>query len=319
MLSLTYANCTEAFPVTIGLLDAVGVERLSRNGPVLEYPEPVSIKYTRPQERVLFHPVRVINPFLHLFEPLWIIAGQNDVKFLANIVSRFKDYSDDGKTFFSAYGHRLRQPSDQIAEAIERLKRDPEDRRVVLQIRRPADIFYYGRDTACNLTAALKVRDNKLNIHVFNRSNDAVWGGPAGGANFPQFTMLQEYMAGRIGCDVGVYHQTTDSMHVYTDLKEWGELKAAGNSDYDPYRYGDVEPFPLNATPSFDVDLHQFFNIKRGPYRTEFFETVVDPMWKLFLRYKDKQVPMDFEFDAVKASDWRMATVRFFERYFKTP
>ena len=314
MLALTYTNCNEAFPVTMMMLRDQGVKYSSRNGDVLEYPEPVSIMYTRPQERVLFCSKRNINPFLHFFEPLWILQGRNDVAFLASIVSRFKEYSDDGETFAAAYGHRLRYPVDQIERAIRRFKKDPDDRRVVLQIRTPEDIAYNGKDAACNVSIALKIRKGKLNLHVFNRSNDAIWGGPAGGANYPQFTMLQEYIAGHVGVGIGTYHQTTDNMHVYVDNPQWPKLKNLSLVCDDPYADGTVRPYPMMLQPElFDIDLYEFFHDKRKGFRSVFFNDVVVPMYETFRAYKEGENAMEIAYE-IGDSVWQHAVMRWVMR-----
>lgn len=283
-----FENCNDAFKTSVFLLKNAGIPRHSRNGPVLEHAGPVTFSFRYPQQRVLFHKERRINPFLHFFEPLWILAGRNDVKFMTTLVKKFADYSDNGETFAAPYGHRMRKPIDQIAHAIDRLRVDPDDRRVVLQIRVPEDITYTGKDTACNMCVALKIRDDALNIHVFNRSNDAIWGGPAGGTNFPQFTMLQEYLAERIGVKIGYYYHTTDSMHVYTN-EQWDKIKNSSFPDVEyPSSYSMFYGVKHKST-DFDWDLETFFNWfdahgepARGDYITPFFNEVVIPMWLAF-------------------------------------
>jgi thymidylate synthase len=52
-----------------------------------------------------------------------------------------------------------------------------------------------------------------LDMTVTNRSNDLVWG--LLGANYVTFSVLQEYMAARIGCGVGRYHHFTNNLHCY--------------------------------------------------------------------------------------------------------
>lgn len=80
----------------------------SRNGTVLVVDEPVIITYECPTERVLFNTARDANPFFHVYESLWMLAGRNDVEPLAYYNSRIANYSDDGKTFNGAYGYRWR-------------------------------------------------------------------------------------------------------------------------------------------------------------------------------------------------------------------
>jgi hypothetical protein len=78
-----------------------------------------------------------------------------------------------------------------------------------------------------------------LNITVTNRSNDAVWG--CYGANAVQFSVLQEYLAARLGVRVGVYRQVSDSLHVYVEGEAgaaWRKVEAAGRPSLLPdYSY----------------------------------------------------------------------------------
>jgi hypothetical protein len=126
-----------------------------------------------------------------------------------------------------------------------------------------------------------------------------------------------EYMAGHIGCKLGTYHQTTDNMHVYTDLPDWQKLRGLGTAVHNPYKYQEVMAYAMNACDNFDADLEKFFNDFTGPYKTDYFNEVVDPMWRLFQRYKRKEMPMAFEFYNLKASDWKLGVERFFEKVFK--
>lgn len=318
MLTITARNVNEAFPIGIINLRERGVALPSRNGPVLEFPDPVSIKYIRPQERVLFDKERAINPFLHFFEPLWILAGRNDVNFLADIVARFKDYSDDGNSFYGAYGLRM---AAQIPEAVRRLRNNPDDRQVVLTIREPGDMWYNGKDQPCNLMVACKIRNGALNIQVFNRSNDFIWG--MTGANMPQFSMLQEFLAGLIGCGIGTYHQTTDSMHVYTENPQWDKLKDTGLLYFDPYETGHVSPYPMfegvEVDPSvpmanaFNTDLGRFFRYgERKNFMSPFFNDVVRPMWFAFADHKAFKSGLKHVKD-IKATDWQLITSQWLE------
>lgn len=308
MYTIKVRNVNELFGKGILMLAEHGRFQPSQHGDTLEMDEPVSVMYTDPRERVLFDAARDSNPFLNLFEALWILAGREDVKFLQELVGRMATYSDNGKEYFGAYGARMRGTSyaldrdasngdtcDQIETAIARLRDNPNDRQVVLTIRQPSDMLYRGKDQPCNLMAALKVRDGRLNIHVFNRSNDFVWG--LAGTNVVQFSMLQEYIAGRIGVQVGMYHQTTDSMHAYIN-EQWTNLyqNAFKGEELDLYN-GVTQPFDMMESPEgFDHDLTLFFHqydrnsgmgITRLEYQSKFFQDLVFPAWYAFMAYKD--------------------------------
>jgi hypothetical protein len=222
-------NVNEALPVALKLLASNGRPHASRNGPALRLPTPVSTVYLNPMERVLFDPERNANPFFHFFESLWILAGREDVQFLAHFNKRMRQYSDNGHTFHGAYGARLRgtrsgggpKHTDQIESVVALLQREPTTRRAVLAIWDPEfDLNARSLDVPCNDTIALRTDEfDCLHMTVFNRSNDAVWG--AYGANAVQFSMLLEYIAARTGLGVGTYTQVSNDLHVYEDNPFW--------------------------------------------------------------------------------------------------
>ncbi|MCR4301831.1 MAG: thymidylate synthase [Sulfuricaulis sp.] len=227
MRILRVRNVHEALPHALQLLDQEGVERPSRNGPVLLGPSVTTI-YERPCERVLFWPERDANPFFHLYESLWMLAGRNDVAGPARYTKNIANYSDDGTTFHGAYGERWRRAflvpnigsRDQLIAIVRRLKANPDDRRCALQIwSTTLDLDNSSKDVCCNLTATFQRGfKGELNLVVFCRSNDIVWG--AYGANAVHFSFLLEYMALWIDCPVGTYTQVSVNWHGYLSTLE---------------------------------------------------------------------------------------------------
>lgn len=168
------------------------VKRPSRNGNVLMIDEPVTVTYTHPRERVLFNAARDANPFFHLYESLWMLAGRNDVASAAYYARQMSEYSDDGKTLNGAYGHRWRHANskslynsaglsgevtakhDQLDLLVAHLKADPTSRRAVLQMWNVEDdLLKIGKtgsvsaqsydagskDVCCNLSVMFSLRE----------------------------------------------------------------------------------------------------------------------------------------------------------------
>lgn len=163
-MHLEYRNVNEAFYALVrGILtgDIPTIKTSSRNGPVLQVDEPVIVTYSHPTERVLFNGARDANPFFHLYEALWMLAGRNDVAPLNYFVKDFGSrFSDDGKTMNGAYGYRWRHTTkfedtsfvpeyggkglkaysqvedgvDQLDLLVAHLKAQPDSRRAVLQM-----------------------------------------------------------------------------------------------------------------------------------------------------------------------------------------
>jgi thymidylate synthase len=309
-------NVNQAFPLEINAIKAKGMPRNSRNGPVLEFPEPVATTYRRPTERVLFDKNRMCNPFFHHMEGLWIIGGYRDVEFLDYFNSQMKQYSDDGVTFWGAYGHRLRHALgfDQLEKAITLLKLNPEDRRVVTTMWSPdLDLGQSKLDHPCNTHIYWKVRDGKLLMTVCCRSNDMLYGKL--GANVVHFSMLQEYVAGRTEYEIGPYTQVSDSLHVYTKLPVWKNVE---NTSYVPTDYYDseyaellVQPYPMFkdcTVRDWEHDLQEFMVDPQDDkqYRTLYFQDVVQPISLIWWEHKRTRNGLKY-IDSIKASDWRTA------------
>jgi thymidylate synthase len=337
MKVITARNVNDAVVKGAQLMKEGGLHQDSRGGGTLEYPEPVCTVYERCCERVLFDPVRDANPFFHLMEALWMLAGRRDVAWLSRFNARMAEYSDDGVVFNAAYGYRWRQQfqlkpasggvsSDQLSVIVELLRADPDSRRAVLQIwDAEADLGVNSRDLACNTQAMFKVRGGRLNMTISNRSNDIVWG--CYGANAVQFSMLLEYMAARIGVEPGIYRQVSDSYHAYHDT--WPKISdIAARFRGDPYVQGEVSVYPLVADPgSFDAELVRWFEnppddlsfaqweAEAGLWRNPYFIRVATPVHNSWLAYKRKDREAASQWlDRCAATDWQRAAREWLQR-----
>ncbi len=235
----------QALPLGVAYLVDQGERASSRGGEVLEAPGPVTTVYANPRERVLFSSVRNANPFFHLMEALWVLAGRRDAAFLNNYIHDYSQrFAEDDGSIHDAYGHRLRHMngSDQLDEVVYRLRANLSDRQCVLQIwdelrndlrwvswkTRPCNTHVYlrvrqevevvGASLSDGLGGAHQEQVLYLDITVCCRSNDIIWG--AYGANAVQFSMLQEYLAARIGIRVGTYYQVSNNYHAYVSELE---------------------------------------------------------------------------------------------------
>jgi hypothetical protein len=299
MHQIVAVNVNDALVNGLYYLRAAGVPQPSRNGPVLVAPGPVVTKYLNPTQRVLFSVARDANPFFHLFEALWMLAGRNDIAFLAQFNKRMADYSDDGTTQWGAYGHRWRQwfGYDQLAMLVKELSTNPNSRRCVLAMWDAsggelddwgggcdlARAVGGGKDVPCNTHIYFQVVQGELEMTVCCRSNDIYWG--AYGANAVHFSILQEYLASSIGVKVGLYYQFSNNYHLYTDVVNIDERQELLHSD-DRYHYESgkssvVRACPLvDKTERFDAELSEFLVRPWGSeYQEPFLRYVATPMW----------------------------------------
>lgn len=330
-------NVNGVYAELVRLVRREGVKGESRGGDVLVLPAPVMLGTHRPQERVLLDVGRDANPFFHLFESLFLLAGRDDYTWLDRFVRNFSSsFAEKDGHGHGSYGRRWRSHFgfDQLDEVVRKLRADQNDRRVVISMWDPTTMVYsYGgsddkgandllaeaRDVPCNTHIYPRIVNGALDLTVCCRSNDAIWG--ATGANAVQFSILLEYLSGRIGVQTGKLYQLANNMHAYTArLGRYGS-PAMTKFSADPYE--GLNPTPIGVDwEHWDEDLRRFMEFTEGQelfdYSNTWWWEVVHPMWdahKLFSEGKK-----DFALDAVKtvaAPDWRQACEAWIRRRMK--
>lgn len=169
-------------------------------------------------ERTIFLSGRGWNPAFAIVEAAWVVSGRNDVEPLKHFIGSYDQFSDDGQTLHGAYGYRLRQhfKHDQIEAAIDELTSSPASRRVVMTLYAPDDLGLDSKDIPCNTQVTLRRVGGRLEMTVFNRSNDLWLGVPY---NWFVFRVLQHLIADRLGISCGVQRHVSSCVHLYeTDL-----------------------------------------------------------------------------------------------------
>jgi thymidylate synthase len=340
--------------LSFGLLAIMrGIKQESRVGDVLVSPRPVLTEYSDPTNRVLFSPLRDANPFFHVMETLWMLAGRNDLPWLVRFNKRFAAYSDDGgATQPGAYGYRWRNyfGHDQLKDIILELRNNSQTRRCVLAMwdggarrdwtertftekTQPGDFFAAvsgSADVPCNTHAYFDTIDGRLNMTVCCRSNDIIWG--AYGANAVHFSFLLEFMAAATGIPMGVYRQFSNNFHLYTNVVPEDYIASLSRNVAETDRYLVKErPQALNriyATPmlrkvplmqtnleAFEGDLQAFMKEEAWHYTEPFFPGVAVPMYDAHAAYRDKEYDKAIDIaDTIKAEDWRIACVEWLTR-----
>lgn len=336
-------NVNTALSMGLEYLLKYGIPEESRNGTVIVSPVPVTTAYSRPWERVLFSPLRDANPFFHLMESLWMLAGRNDLEFPHMFNKRFGEYSDDGKTLRGAYGHRWRHwfGYDQLEVISKELIANPASRRCVLAMWDASDVpveslrdcltednpnlATFGDllattvDKPCNTHIYFRVNAGKLDMTVCCRSNDILWG--AYGANVVHMSFLQEYMAAAIGVPIGTYFQISNNFHLYTgvvnQLKAQAMATQAVTFNYyragmcaGSWKYGKhAQLLPLvDNFSTFDKDLQKFFDDPDGlhTYTNAFFTYVALPMHKVWFARRAGAEVFNM-MGEIKDQAWQMA------------
>jgi thymidylate synthase len=194
-------------------------------------------------------------------EACQLLAGVSMPKLVMEIGPQFKNYTEDNGLFHGAYGLRT---VDQYGPIIERLKNDPDSRQAVVTIWDPKlDLLPSKRDYPCTILHQFRIRDNKLNMSVYMRSND-VWLGAA--YDFFQFTRVQIAMASVLGIKPGKYTHHVGSLHIYEQHYDMAEnLKYTDKYVNIPnivaVTWKEIQNFALMALTAVDKNNEEVYNI----------------------------------------------------------
>ncbi len=169
----------------------------------------VNFVLNNPRCRLIYNPKRKFSLIYAIVESLMLVNYSNELKYYSYFNENIKQFSDDGITLNGAYGSRI---AHLIPFIIKKIKEDKDSRQCVLPIYSYNDISARTKDVPCTLNLHFMIRNNKLNLHVYMRSNDIIWGTPY---DIFQFTMLQEVLANELSIDIGKYYHNVTSLHVY--------------------------------------------------------------------------------------------------------
>lgn len=222
----TYTTPSQALISLADLINKDGAVISSRGGGWVKEITDNFFTLTHPLHRHLLVKNRFNNPFAAMWETLWVFSGHNDIKTLSYFLPRAKDFSDDGETWRAGYGPRLRNwhGVDQVQAVIQTLQEDITSRRAVINIFDPSvDHNQDTKDIPCNNWLSFRVRQGLLDMTIAVRSNDLVWGWS--GINQFEWSFLQEYIATKLGIQVGTQSWVQGSLHMYDTYVEKFETK----------------------------------------------------------------------------------------------
>lgn len=328
MKVLQNTNINDAYFRGVTWLSIHGVTETSRAGDVIVAPTPVTNVYSKPTERVLFDVDRDANPFFHLYECIWMMAGMSEATLLDHFVSDFsKRFAESDGMQHGAYGYRWMHHFgyDQLRMVVSKLRENHKNRRVVIQMwDAGGDLEQFDtlKDVPCNTQIYLRINDGALDITVTCRSNDAIWG--AYGSNVVHFSFLQEVLAGAIGVPVGKYYQISNNFHMYTS-----SAKSPTPPDENVPYPGTTQLFTAGMSiQSFVSDCECFVEIhddenesmnsseNTDVYEHDWFRNVAVPMFTAHNIWKngDKATALNKVLNDVKAPDWRRACAEWMTR-----
>ncbi len=344
MHTILVRNVNEAWYRGVEYLRNAGENEDTRNGPAIVSPVPVTTIYTYPWERVLFCPARDANPYFHMMESAWMLAGQSDARWLDLFVKDFSErFAEPGGHMHGAYGHRWRHnfmhlgpagemnARDQLQTIAHMLRNDPSTRQAVLAMWDPhRDLNRPGlKDKPCNTHVYFRAHrywatvgddapTHKLDIMVSCRSNDIVWG--AYGANAVHMSVLHEYMAALCGMRQGTMTQVSWNYHAYTDVLD--KILTKGILFKNIYDRGIVSSTPLFGDQAETNDVAAELDVwmaNPDTYRSsgnkQLFDRLLVPMYRASLAWRAGDINKAEEHTVkIQHEDWRVACLQWLGR-----
>lgn len=220
------------------------------------------------------------KPYSCLGELCWYLARSDDLDFITYYIPHYKDYVE-GDKIFGGYGPRLFswRGINQLANVKQILSKKSSTRRAVVQLFEAEDINITRHDVPCTCVLQFMIRENKLYMISYMRSNDVYLGLPH---DIFSFTMFQEILAMELDVEIGNYKHAVGSLHLYDkDEKSAEQFLSEGFQST-------KTPMPAmpkgNPWPSIKKLLHAERAIRTSEKFDENILENLDPYWVDLIR-----------------------------------
>lgn len=164
-----------------------------------------------------------------IYELLWFLQGDTNVKYLQeNGVRIWNEWADEDGNLGHIYGYQWRSwPTydggfiDQISEAVNDIKHNPDSRRIIVSAWNVADLKNMNLPP-CHAFFQFYVADGRLSLQMYQRSADTFLGVPF---NIASYALLLQMMAQVTGLKAGDFIHTLGDAHIYLNHMEQVDLQ----------------------------------------------------------------------------------------------
>ncbi len=156
-----------------------------------------------------------------IYELLWFLRGDTNVHYLQEHGVRiWNEWADPDGSLGHIYGYQWRSwPDydgghiDQIAQAVDTIKNNPDSRRIIVSAWNVADLDRMNLPP-CHAFFQFYVADGRLSLQLYQRSADIFLGVPF---NIASYALLLMMMAQVTGLKAGDFVHTLGDAHIYTN------------------------------------------------------------------------------------------------------
>ena len=163
-----------------------------------------------------------------IYELLWFLRGESNIRYLKEHgVSIWDEWADADGELGPVYGVQWRswrtadgRTIDQISQLIERIKQDPDSRRLVINAWNVGELDKMALPP-CHLLFQFYVANGKLSCQMYQRSADVFLGVPF---NIASYSLLLMMIAQVCGLEAGDFVHTLGDTHLYLNHLEQARL-----------------------------------------------------------------------------------------------
>ena len=202
-----------------------------------------------------------------IYELLWFLKGDTNIKYLQeNNVRIWNEWADANGDLGHIYGYQWRSwPNyeggfiDQISEAINTLKTNPDSRRIIVSAWNVADIPHMNLPP-CHILFQFYVANNRLSMQLYQRSADIFLGVPF---NIASYALLLQMVAQVTGLQAGDFVHTLGDAHIY--LNHLDQVKLQLSRDPRPLPQMKINP-DVNDIFKFEFEDFSLENYNPHPH-----------------------------------------------------
>jgi thymidylate synthase len=215
-------------------------------------------------------------------ELLWFLMGTSDVKKLQEMGCHIWDANAEAPYWKSkarfegdlgrVYGVQWRQwkspysekPIDQIKQVIERIKKDPYDRRLIVTAWNPAELDMMALPP-CHLLFHFYVARKKLSLLMYQRSCDMFLGVPFNIASYSLLLSMAAQVTGlkpgefvHVLGDAHIYHNHFEQVKEQLSRKPYNLCKLwlnPGIKDIDDFKMQDIKLIDYKYHPAIKAEM----------------------------------------------------------------
>ncbi|HKL92790.1 MAG: thymidylate synthase [Bacteroidales bacterium] len=156
-----------------------------------------------------------------IYELLWFLNGDTNARWLQERDVRiWNEWADEDGNLGHIYGYQWRSwpdykggSIDQIQEAVDAIKHNPDSRRIIVSAWNVADLPNMNLPP-CHAFFQFYVVNGRLSLQLYQRSADIFLGVPF---NIASYALLLQMMAQVTGLKAGDFIHTLGDAHIYTN------------------------------------------------------------------------------------------------------